>query len=172
MKMRERGTTRLSKLPKGVFRRISEYCEPKITTRVTDHQYTGQYRGQQSPINYTWPEQVSYYNPVVGVKMNGKSFCFRLQSGEETYNIHKFLGFQDLDWSQITSLVIICRPNSEVCGFEFYNSDSQSILLIGHDWHNNYKVNLSKGDRVVGFQVHKDKYGAFYNLQLLIIGYQ
>ena len=65
MKLRKRGATRMSKLPKGVFGRILEYCEPIITKRVTDHQYKGSVFFTS---DYTWPEQVSYQNPVVGLK--------------------------------------------------------------------------------------------------------
>ena len=56
MKLQKRGATRMSKLPKGVFGHILEYCEPKITKRVTDHQYKGSWF---LPSDYTWPEQVS-----------------------------------------------------------------------------------------------------------------
>ena len=46
------------------------------------------------------------------------------------------MDFKDLDWSQITSLVI--RNDSDgfpsiLNGFEFYNSVNQPILKIGKD---------------------------------------
>ncbi len=65
MKLRKSGTTKLKKVASGVFRRILEYCEPKITTRVVRYPYTN---GPCRPGRYTWPEQVSYYNPINGFK--------------------------------------------------------------------------------------------------------
>ncbi len=56
MKLRNREASGLSKVPKGVFRCILEYCEPVLSVRVTEH-----YRyNPEVPINYTWPKEVSY----------------------------------------------------------------------------------------------------------------
>ena len=71
MKLREKRATRLSTLPRGVFRCILEYCEPIITTRVTDHQYF-----KENPILYTWPDQVSYQNPISAIKFKGDGWCW------------------------------------------------------------------------------------------------
>ncbi len=83
-----------------------------------------------APVNYTWPEQVSYHNPVGAVKWQGGYgygyvYWFKLQSGDKTDNGEADNGFQDLDWSKITSLVIRYYPNNScVAGFEFYNSEN------------------------------------------------
>ena len=79
----------------------------------------------------------------------------------------------DLDWPQITSLVIKYGSNNDddsfVYGFEFYNSENKLIHKIGGLGGRPFKVNLRKGDRVVGIKAHND--GNFYhNLQLIIIG--
>ncbi len=60
MKLRNSRTTRLSKVPKGVFGCILDYCGPSLIRKVTKHyKYDARW-----PINYTWPEHVSYHNPV------------------------------------------------------------------------------------------------------------
>ena len=70
MKLRKSGSNRLSKVPKAVFRCILEFCEPSIIKRISAHyKYNARY-----PINYTWPEQVSYHNPVMGVKELGSGY--------------------------------------------------------------------------------------------------
>ena len=123
MKLRKSGATRLSKVPKGAFRCILEYCEPTRIKRVNKH-----YKFcSERPIDYTWPEQVSYENPVRAFKYSDSYGCyFRLQSGEKNEKIAKDDGFVDLDWSQITSLVIrYYSYNSQVAGFEFYNSQNK-----------------------------------------------
>ena len=76
MKLRKSRATKLSKVSKGVFICILEYYEP--TRKVSNHyKYNPDY-----PINYTWPEKVSYHNPVIGFK-TGFMF-FKLRSGETT----------------------------------------------------------------------------------------
>ena len=79
--------------------------------------------------------------------------------------------FKDLNWSQITSLAIrYDSDDSMVVGFEFYNSLFDKLILqIGIDGDAYFKVNLRKGDRVVGIQAHK-AYNAYYNLRLVIMG--
>ncbi len=91
--------------------------------RITDHQY----EVVERLIRYNWPKRVSYHNPVTAVKAYGHGWCvFRLQSGEKTDITEENKGFKDLDWSQITSLVIrYDLDDSSVSGFEFYNSDGQ-----------------------------------------------
>ena len=69
MKLREKKACRLSRLPKGVFRRILEYCEPYIV-RETEFKYTS-FGSEYNKINFVWPEVVSYNNPIVGVKDEG-----------------------------------------------------------------------------------------------------
>ncbi len=65
MKLRVSRATRMSKVPKVVFGCVLEYCEPQRIRRVTEHlRYNPAY-----PINYTWPEQVSYQNPIEAVKV-------------------------------------------------------------------------------------------------------
>ena len=63
MKLRENYANRLSKIPKDAFRCILEYCEPVMSKWITEH-----YKyNPQCPINYTWPEVVSYQNPISAV---------------------------------------------------------------------------------------------------------
>ncbi len=130
IKLRKRGATRLGKLPNGVFRRILEYCEPKITTRVTDHQY----EGRKLPINYTWPEKVSYKNPINGVLgfqnddigIGWFKFKFELKSREQTDDDPWYNDFSYLDWSEITTIDISYYSiYSRVVGFEFYNQNNK-----------------------------------------------
>ena len=64
VKLRENYACKLSKLPKGVFRCILEYYEPPMIKRVEHYNdFNPRY-----PINYTWPEEVSYQNPIIRVK--------------------------------------------------------------------------------------------------------
>ncbi len=80
MKLRKSKVTRLSRVSIGVFRCILEYCEPTRIKRVSKHyKYNTKF-----PINYTWPKQASYLNPVSEVRSDG-ACMFRLQSGEQTY---------------------------------------------------------------------------------------
>ncbi len=65
----------MSKLPKGVFSSVLEYFEPEISERVTDQKYK-----TERPINYTWPEVVSYHNPVSEARFND-GWHFNLKSG-------------------------------------------------------------------------------------------
>ena len=50
----------------GVFRCILEYCMPAIIKKVTHLKYQ-----VENPINYTWPEEVSYHNPISKVRSDG-----------------------------------------------------------------------------------------------------
>ena len=90
----------LSKVPQAsILRRILEYYEPRMTKGNTPlFTYNSKY-----PINYTWPEEVSYHNPMKAVSCDdcygiGFCFCFKLQSGEQTGNPLPGDGFKDLDW--------------------------------------------------------------------------
>ncbi len=74
----------------------------------------------------TIPGLISNNNPIEAVMDSWNGFCpdfvFKLQSGEKTNNIAADDGFKDLDWSQITSLVIYYRSDFKIMrGFEFYN---------------------------------------------------
>ena len=145
---------------------------------------------KRPPTNFIWPEHVSYENPVVGVKIYGcnSEFLFRLQSGEMTDNDFKkeahgdtdsdeeVDGFEDLDWSLISTIAIRYNPerNAKVRGLEFYYSQSKKILKVdngGFSGLGNFKVNLREGDRVVGIQAHKAG-NEFSNLQFVIMGPQ
>ncbi len=124
MKLRKSRSTRLSKVPKAVFRCILDYCEPPRIKRVSAHyKYDARF-----PVNYSWPEQLSYHNSVAGVKRNDYGvglWWFRLESGDKTDDREADVGFKGLDWSQITCLVIRYHSdNSQVWGFEFYNSNN------------------------------------------------
>ncbi len=82
MKLQKKGTTMLSMLPKGVFGCILEYCEPLKFYRIEKYKHNSKF-----PINYKWPEQISYHNPVTGVcSLCLSEFVFRLQSGDRTEN--------------------------------------------------------------------------------------
>ncbi len=95
-----------------------EYCEPVIKKRVTEHYlYNPEY-----PLNYRWPEQVSYLNPITALKIESGVLYFKLLSGEKTDNTVGDDRFNELNWSQITFLVIrLHTKDSYVSGFEFYN---------------------------------------------------
>ena len=94
MKLREKKACRLSRLPKGVFRRILEYCEP-YNWRVTEFKYFNK------KINFVWPEVFSYNNPIVGVKDEGYAYmwCFFLQNRQMSFKAPDPTVFKDLDWS-------------------------------------------------------------------------
>ncbi len=96
------------------------------------------------PVNYIWPEEVSYQNPIVGVKQEYEfvDWWFKLQSGEKSDNTVSNDGFEDLDWSQITSLKIRYDKNSYVCGYEFFNSQNKLIMSIGYTVGPLLKVNF------------------------------
>ncbi len=81
--------SKVSKIPRGPFRRILEYFEPVMKQRVTAHKYPC-----NNQINFIWPEQVSYNNPVVLFKTRyyGFGLVFKLQSGETTHKYEPFYG--------------------------------------------------------------------------------
>ncbi len=81
MKLRENYACRVSKVSQGIFKCILEYCEPSMIKRVEQHyKYNPEY-----PINFIWPEKVSYLNPIRGVKLFGiTGWLFELESGEMT----------------------------------------------------------------------------------------
>ena len=81
MKLREKKVAEVSKLQNGVFRCILEYLTQVYTKRVTERYNENPF----FPINYTWPEQVSYENPIRAGKQTGYmswNFVFMLESGE------------------------------------------------------------------------------------------
>ena len=174
IKLRAKGTNKLRKLPSGVFRCLLEYCKPMVKY-VSKH--CDDYAAANRPINFAWPEQLSYENPVTAVQCDGEGLFFRLLSGEKTNRVRandfRVDGFKDLNWSQIASLAIIYYPQSAfVVGFEFYNSEEKLIQIIGYNNEQRtkfYKINLRQNERVVGIQANKS--GAHYeNLQLIIMG--
>ncbi len=162
MKLRQRGETRVSKITKGPFRCILEYLQP-VFIRVTDHDYK-----RQTSLNFSWPKEISYHNPVGAI--NGcvnACFVFRLQSGARTDSRVNDDKFEDLDWSKITSVTICCRlTTSEVIGFEFYDSQNKSILMVGDHGNSWFKVDFIKGERVVGIQACKNC-NTYYQLQFV-----
>ncbi len=82
----------MNKIPKDPFRCILDYFEPVPKKRVSDHyNFNPEYA-----VNYTWPEQVSYFNPVTAVKGVDSDYgqCFKLQSGEKTDNTESNDGFK------------------------------------------------------------------------------
>ena len=50
------------------------------------------------PINYIWPKEISYHNPVRVVKLRRGDGWFRLQSGEKTDETYWDEPFMNLDW--------------------------------------------------------------------------
>ena len=84
-------------------------------------------------LNYSWPEEPSYHNPVAAVKNNGLvEFVFKLKSGEKTDNTASENDFKKLNEAKITSLEIrFDSDDSLVWGFVFYNSANKEILEIG-----------------------------------------
>ncbi len=131
LKLRQKDVTRLSGIPKDPFRCILLYCE--ITEwengRVTDHyMYTAKHQ-----LNYSWPEETSYHNPMAVVKSDGLvEFVFKLKSGEKTDNTASEVDFKKLNWAKITSLEIrFDSDDSLVWGFVFYNSANKEIFEIG-----------------------------------------
>ncbi len=170
MKLRQKGASKVSQLTKGVFGHILEYCQPVMTETITDHYKYNKY----CQINFTWPKEPSYQNPVTGIMEYYDKWWFKLQSGEKTSNASDKL-FKDLNQSDINSIVIRYTSNdSRVTGFEFYNSENQLILKIGWDRDASFRFSLRKGERVVGIQAHRDieEYceNFYYNLQFIIMG--
>ena len=82
-------------------------------------------------INYKWPKQVSYENPITAIKSltdrtGDKLFCFRRQSGEKTDYWEKDAGFIELFWSKIAYFVIKYHSyDLIVTGFECYNAEQE-----------------------------------------------
>ena len=99
-KLRANYVSRLSKVPKDVFRCILEYCEPY--ERITDHYKYNPKR----PINYRWPKEVSYQNPISAIEGHNGYLVFKLKSGEITDSTESNGYFRDLDWTEVTSLKI------------------------------------------------------------------
>ena len=99
MKLRENYATKLSKIPKGAFRCILEYIEPVMFKRVI----TCPHENKDLPNNYSFPDEISYHNPIVALKcchVGGSLWWwFMLQSGEKTDNAVQNNGFRQLDWS-------------------------------------------------------------------------
>ncbi len=138
---------------------------------VTDHyRYNASY-----PVNYTWPEKVSYENPIKAVKhafVGG--WWFQLQSGEQTGNDDQFEGvFQELNWVEIKSIVICYyfgADSSLINCLEFFNKENMPITKIGYPGNaKSMQVHLRQGERVVGIKAHKTR-NHFYNFQLIIMG--
>ncbi len=111
------------------------------------------------PINFMWPEKISYHNPVIGFNLVG-DWCVRLQSGENTKNIVFNDRWARIDWSEITCLGISHYPDESRAGRITFNS--RNLFSYKH-------YDFRKGERVVGIQAHKDG-NLFYNLQLIIMG--
>ena len=171
MKLRQKATTRLSKLPKGVFGCIVEYCQPARIKRVTDHKYENVDPKKQTHI---WPRQLSYENPVSKVFNVDyyNSWYFQLQSGQKNDSRPVDRGWSVLNWQEINYIHVkygVYYNKSQLTGFEFYNSQKKSILKIGSDGSALWTVNLRQGERVVGYQAHRDDVRYSY-LQLIIIG--
>ena len=98
-----------------------DYITVDKSDRTTEHYSFN----AEHPINYIWPESISYENPITHVKCNSFGLWFKLQSGEKTERDESDAGFKSLTWSQISSLVIRYyadeKRNSKVMGFESYN---------------------------------------------------
>ena len=71
----------MSKVLIGVFRCILDYCEPAMKKRIKHYKNDARY-----PINYIWPEEVCYQNPIRAFKSYGYCLWFKLKSGEKTDN--------------------------------------------------------------------------------------
>ena len=71
-----------------------------MTKTVTEVIYQNKF---PMPINYTWPDKVSYYDPITGIKEHSEyyRFWFKLQSGAKSDSTSSDCGYKELDWSKI-----------------------------------------------------------------------
>ncbi len=98
------------------------------------------------PINFTWPEKISYHNPVIGFRSDLSRFTVKLYSGENIDNIAPDEKWERIDWPKITCLGISYFPNKSFVGDVSFNT--KEFFSYQH-------YDFRKGERVVGIHAHK-----------------
>ncbi len=82
--------------------------EPAIIKRANEHfNFYAKY-----PVNYSWPDEISYQNPITGLNSDTAGIWFKLQSGQKTDNTASDDGLKNLNWSKIKTIEIVYRKFS------------------------------------------------------------
>ena len=77
--------------------------EPAIIKRASEHfNFYAKY-----PVNYSWPDEISYQNPITGLNSDTAGIWLKLQSGEKTDNTASDDGLKNLNWSKIKTIEIV-----------------------------------------------------------------
>ncbi len=128
-------------------------------------------------LNFMWPDEPSYENPIVGFKyLSYRDCCLKLKSGEKSHKTISDDGFENINWSNINSIKINCRYDGKVfgiCGLNSQGQCIQKITYISNGCCFGKKFNLRKGDRVVGFICNvfpSETDSVYHNLMLIIMG--
>ena len=162
IKLRQRGATKVSELPSGVFRCILEYNFPNELL----WRYSGAYLpyvGQQDR-HFPAIEKLDFYNYLVAIDEipNDWQFQFTLRDGA----ICSTKGELD-NWTrtqvhkpevQVRKIELGYYPGDQgLKGLKFYDKDGAVILQTGWNWVANqycraHTVHLKDGERVIGYK--------------------
>ncbi len=165
VKLREKGTTMVSRLPKGVFRHMLEYKFPTESWRYCDP--CGRQMNDKQDRHFPAVDKLHFNNYLVAVKQIGTDcqFQFTLKDGAncgtkgdaDNWTCHQV----SLPQAQISKIEIGYGTVPILFGLKFYSKDGALVLKTARDWvgHSNVKthtVQLEDGERVIGFKSGSD----------------
>ncbi len=161
VKLRQKGTTMVSKLPRGVFRHILEYKFPnEFVIRYSDPYMP--LKGKQDR-HFPSIEKLDYNNYLVALnEISNFEYQFIFRDGTCCATKGTSNNWSRLDskqpQAQITKIEIGYYPGTQILtGLKFYAKDGAIVLQTGYDWvadsdFKTHTVDLSDGERVIGFK--------------------
>ncbi len=181
IKLRQKGATKVSMLPSGVFRYMLEYKFPnELLWRYSQPNMQIE-KGQDK--HFPAIEKLSYNNQLAAVVERQPAYLleyqFTLLDGANCGSGEPGKYWSSLQISQpqaqLQQVKIWYDPNDQrLLGLKFYGKDGAVVLETGHKWPANtwcktHTVHLEDGERVIGFKSRTHSSLAFhYDFQLII----
>ena len=157
VKLRQKGTTKVSKLPSGVFRHMLEYKYPNEFS----FRYSTPYKPNSKAHDRKFPatDKLDYDNYMVGIEdSNGSEFRMILKDkstcNTQAGNYMHSVSIQPAD-AVVNKIEIGYDSNGVLCGFKLYAENGAIVLQTGFDWVKNgyptHTENLDEGERILGY---------------------
>ena len=165
IKLRQKGTTMMSKLPNGVFRYMLDYQFPNELCFRYSEPCGGRIKSEQDK-HFPAIEKLNYYNQLVAVidlfPPSIQQYQFTLKDGANCGTKGSGNYWPSLQISQpqaqISKIEIGYNPiHNNLGGLKFYSKEGAVVLKTGWDWINSgncytHTVHLQNGERVIGFK--------------------
>ena len=157
IKLRTKGSTKLSQLPKGVFRCVLEYQQDKLFCRYEPSWLFKKKQDRQFPI----PDRLNYNNYLVAVnEIPDVEFQFCLSKGAvcKAGTKDNWRRVEVQEPQEVRKIEIKFRkPDKCLVGLKFYAKNDALVFQVGPYWawfdtYMTHTVYLEVGERVIGYR--------------------